>query len=87
MSMNALVYDYIHDISSDLNSLRAWLTGYELLGDFGGICLSCHTGTVLLRKDVSFSQHVYYWRCNNKSCGKKLSIRKDSWFSASHLSL
>ena len=27
------------------------------------------------------------WRCNNKACNKKISIRENSWFSHSNLSL
>ena len=29
----------------------------------------------------------YIWRCSNKRCKCKISIRKDSWFSGSHLSI
>ena len=31
--------------------------------------------------------HAYRWRCPNKHCRKAKSIRHDSWFSMSHLSL
>ena len=80
-------YDDLYEICKDFNGLRAWLQEREVLGDFGGICSVCLKGCVNLRVDKSFSKDGLSWRCSDKACGKKTSIRHGSWFSKSHLSL
>ena len=40
-----------------------------------------------LRMNSSFSTDQCCWRCSNKACGKKVSIRQVSWFSNSNLTL
>ena len=82
-----LVYDDIYEICRDKGNLITWCRTEGLLGDFGGLCSFCLEGTVYLRTDKSYSKDECVWRCSNKSCNKKTSIRQDSWFAKSHLTI
>eukprot|EP00112_Aurelia_sp_Birch-Aquarium-sp1_P014725 Seg3191.4 transcript_id=Seg3191.4/GoldUCD/mRNA.D3Y31 product="putative transposase-like protein" pseudo=true protein_id=Seg3191.4/GoldUCD/D3Y31 len=83
----ALRYDKVYEICKNEEELRKWLMELNLIGDYSGPCNICFKGSMFLRKDSSFSKDGLCWRCSNKACGKKMSIRTDSWFSKSHLSL
>lgn len=73
---------------SSVENLISWLFQLGLLLSLGGCaCKSCQEGRFGLRKDESFSRDGYCWRCSNKRCNKKVSIRKGSWFSKSNLTL
>ena len=80
-------FENVYEICKDNEVLRKFLNDNELLGDYSGICNKCFKGSVYLRQDKSFSKDGLSWRCSNKQCGKKISIRQDSWFAKSHLSL
>ena len=84
----ALVYDDIYRICEDKEKMFNWLKDKKLLGDYqNATCEKCYFGKLRLQTDKSFSQDGIYWRCNNSSCRKKISIRKNSWFEKSHMSL
>ena len=81
------VYDDIYEICKERRFLIDWLQGRGLLGDFSGICECCFEGKVKLVEDKSYSKDGVVWRCTNRKCNKKVSIREGSWFSGSHLLL
>ena len=83
----ALVYEDILQICKDKNDLRDFLIDKQLLGDFSGVCPHCSKGDLRLDADKSFSIDGFCWRCPKKNCRKKISIRKDSWFMKSHLTI
>ena len=77
----------MYEICKDKEKLKIFLYNQELLGDFSGVCCKCFKGSVYLSQDKSFSKDGLSWRCSNKDCGQKISIRHDSWYAKSHLSL
>lgn len=75
-------------LTVDVENLIQWLFQLGLLLNLSGIdCIFCDKGRFGLRKDSSFSTDKCCWRCSNKACGKKVSIRQGSWFANSNLSL
>jgi len=83
-----MVYDDVAILCQRNETLHGWLRDRGLLADLnGGRCKKCECGNVKLRKDISFSKDGCCWRCNNKSCNKKISIRRDSFFSNSALTI
>ena len=80
-------YDDVYELCRDKDQLRNWLLKEKLIGALGGLCQFCAKGRITLRKDSSFSKDGVCWLCSDKNCGKKSSIRQDSWFSQSHLTL
>ena len=81
------VYDDIYEICKERRFLIDWLQGRGLLGDLSGICECCFEGKGKLVEDKSYSKDGVVWRCTNRKCNKKVSIREESWFSGSHLLL
>ena len=74
--------------ATDLTCFIRWLIQLHLLLDLeGAYCIKCGFGEFGLRKDSSFSSDQHVWRCSNKKCNKKVSIRKGSWFENSNLTL
>ena len=87
-ALQSLVYDDIYEYCRDLEGkLLPWLWSLGVLGYFNVDCLSCKHGKVGLRKDTSRAADGLVWRCSNKKCGYKVSIRKFSWFEKSHLTI
>jgi len=82
-----LKYDDLYEICKDRDSIYCYLRQKKLLGDFSGPCDSCDCGRITLKKDKSYSKDKLVWRCTNKNCYRKFSIRHNSWFEHSHLSL
>ena len=41
----------------------------------------------LSTKDTSYSKDKACWRCSNRQCNSKVSIRSGTWFESSHLSM
>ena len=65
-------------IAENIESLINWLFQLGLVLQLGGVlCKFCEKGRFGLRKDASFSTDQCCWRCSNKACGKKVSIRQD----------
>lgn len=83
----SLVYDEISEICSDQRRLIEWLSEEGLLGDFSGGCELCCEGVKRFVKDSSYSKDGVVWRCTNRKCNRKTSIREGSWFKGTHLSL
>jgi transposase-like protein len=81
------VYDDIYEICKNRRFLIDWLQGKVLLGNFNSICDICGEGSFRLVEDSSYSKDGVVWRCTNRKCNKKISIREGSWFSKSHLLL
>ena len=59
-----------------------------LIGDFTDEdCVKCNHGKMRLVKDASYSKDKACWRCSNRQCNSKVSIRRGTWFESSHLSM
>ena len=78
------VYDNLAKICLNKDYLISWLRKKELLGDFSEPCLK---GYFTFRQDKSYSSDGVLWRFSHSKCTNKISIREDSWFSGTHLSL
>ena len=75
-------------LTENIENLIQWLFQLGLVLELSSVsCKFCDKGWFGLRKDSSFSTDQCCWRCSNKACGKKVSIRQGSWFSKSNLSL
>lgn len=75
-------------ICESTESIIAWLINLNLLLNLKDcICKFCEIGRFGFRKDSSFSRDNYVWRCSNKKCHKKVSVRKGSWFENHNLTL
>ena len=75
-------------LTENIESLIQWLFQLGLVLELSGVsCNFCEKGRFGLRKDSSFSTDQCCWRCSNKACGKKVSIRQGSWFFNSNLTL
>ena len=65
----------------DCSILVAWLKEKKVIGDFTNEkCEKCDVGKLALIRDASYSKDSFVWRCNNRRCNKKISIRRGSWF-------
>jgi len=82
-----LNYDKINDTCSCSNRLHAFLRLHNVLLNFSGQCYRCCNGHMQLRQDKSLTADGQMWRCTNRKCTAKNSIRKHSFFAGSHLSL
>jgi hypothetical protein len=75
-------------ICDSVESIINWLIQVGLILNLrASICKSCGFGVFGLRKDSSYSSDGHVWRCSNKKCNKKVSIRKSSWFENHNLTL
>ena len=81
----------LKDLSKKCESIESvidWLFGLGLLLNLSScICNFCKAGHFGLRKDSSYSRDNYIWRCSNKKCNKKISLRRGSWFENHNLTL
>ena len=78
----------LYRITQSVQNLIQWLFSLGLLLNLEGkSCEVCDKGHFGLRNDPTFSRDGVYWKCSNKVCGKKVSIRTNSWFSNSNLTL
>lgn len=69
-------------------SVINWLISIGLLINLSGcVCKSCVFVHFGLRKDTCYSSDGYVWRCSNKKCHKKVSVRKGWWFANHNLTL
>ena len=88
MSLSRLVYDDIYEICRNHNKLINWLQEQNILTDFQDIlCDKCCSGYFHLVKDKSYPSDQVVYRCTNRKCNCKKSIRTNSWFAGSHLTL
>jgi transposase-like protein len=78
-------YDHLYEKTQNQHQLIVWLQQIGLLGDFSGLCSECSLGRLSLNK--SSKNDLFVYRCTNRDCNKKKSIRSDSWFAQSHLSI
>ena len=63
-------------ICADAKELIHWLIGLSVLINLEGkTCGNCDNGKFGFRRDSSYSSDGFVWRCSNKSCNKKISIR------------
>lgn len=81
------VYDDIYEFYKNRRFLIDWLQTKGLLGNFNGLCDHCSEGSLHLVEYKSYSKDGVVWRCTNRKCNKKVSVREGSWFSWSHLLL
>ena len=71
-----------------MQNLIFWLIEIGLLLNLGAATFNfCKNGHFGLRKDESYSRDGFCWRCSNKKCNKKVSIRAGSWFEGHNLTL
>ena len=88
MSLSRLVDDDVYEICRNFDELKNWLQQKELFGDFQGeLCSKCNSGFLHLVKDISYKEDKVVYRCTNRKCNSKKTIRSGSWFAGSHLSL
>jgi hypothetical protein len=78
-------YEKLVLLCNNKDRLLAWLRLKHILGNFASECI-CQKGHIKLRKENALDDG-YIWRCTNKKCYKKISIRHNSWFSLSRLSI
>ena len=70
------------------DGLAQWLQRKGLIGDFTDEdCVKCNHGKMRLVKDASYSKDKACWKCSNRQCNSKVSIRRGTWFESSHLSM
>ncbi|CAC5413131.1 unnamed protein product [Mytilus coruscus] len=75
-------------ICESIEKIIQWCISIGLILDLTGkVCKKCSHEHFGLRKDSSFSNDIFYWKCSNKKCSKKVSIRNGSWFQGHNLSL
>ena len=79
-------FEYLCQLCSSSQRLCAFLRLNKLLFNFHGPCERCGDGVVNLRTDKSAAEGQI-WRCTNRKCTFKCSVRKHSFFSGSHLSV
>lgn len=83
LSNTPVASDDIKDLCRDPEQLHRYLWKSGLLGDFSGVCQSCSEGNVSLNKDGD----NFWWRCGKRSCRKKISLTKGSFFEGSKLDI
>ena len=77
----------VYNIISDNVSTHAWLRRKCFIGDFTDEdCGKCDQERLRLVRDT-YKSDGHCWRCNNKSCNGKVSIRQGSWFDHSKLTM
>ena len=82
------MYEDIYEIYRNHNNLINWLPEKNILADFQDIlCDNCCSGYFHLVKDKSYPSDQVVYRCTNQKCNCKKSIRTNSWFGGSHLTL
>ena len=70
------------------NGLAQWLRRKGLIRDFTDEdYVKCNNGKMRLVKGASYSKDKACWRCSNRHCNSKVSIRRGTWFESSHLSM
>jgi len=77
----------LHDLTRDIEETRNLCGEWNLFQDFSGPCGKCTStppGTVSLVRRARLSDGAL-WQCSK--CKRSISLRKESWFSGSHLSL
>ena len=80
-----MFFDDLCELCKSKERLMEWLGKERLLGDYHGSCQKCNSGTVRVVKDGSYPTDGVVWRCTY--CARKISIRRNSWFAGSHLTL
>jgi len=76
----------VYDITSSNARLLDFLRTNNVLFTFDGRCDRCAYGQLRLVQDSSAADGLV-WRCTNRRCNYKLSVRKHSFFSSSKLPL
>ena len=87
--VSGMILEDVFDLCrKDKGEIGKWLRRHEVIGNFQDMdCPSCHSGRLRLVKDASYSKDGYCFKCCDRSCNKKVSIRKGSWFEGSHMTL
>lgn len=79
------VFDLCRKSKEDIGK---WLRREGIIGDFQDHdCPNSCGGKLRLVKDASYSKDEYVYKCTNRKCNKKVSVRKGSWFESSHMTL
>ncbi|XP_064117856.1 uncharacterized protein LOC135223322 [Macrobrachium nipponense] len=83
------LFSHLFEFTKLKDEFQKFLYQEGLLGDFSGPCEKCPGGQVRFGsegKSCSTGQPRFAWRCNNRSCRRKLSTRHASLFQGSMLS-
>jgi len=76
----------LSEIWNSNNNLRAFLFDNKLLFNYAKACDRCRCGHISLRQDKTCCDGEV-WHCTNNKCNVNIPLRKDSFFSHSHLLL
>jgi len=79
--------DELIGIISSKEQLFDFLRKNNALFDFDLDCKCCGNGRLHLRCEKAALSDGFAWRCTNKHCNNRISFRKHSFFSGSHLSI
>jgi len=83
---SSINFEKLCDICSSKCQLFEYLFERNLLFDFAGKCERCSCGNIKLYQDKTKADDKV-WRCDNRNCTVKFSVRNHSFFSGSKLSL
>jgi len=83
---DVFTFERLLEICADKSKLEDFLKEFNLLHTFDGRCQRCGVGVLYMRSDKSLCDGKN-WRCSNKKCTLKYSIRRDSFFEGSKLSI
>ncbi|XP_068218454.1 uncharacterized protein [Palaemon carinicauda] len=87
-AIKTLRYIHLRDFTRVTPEFIHYLFREGLLGDFRGTCKKCKKGDVALMRvgcNVRNGQSNYFWRCRNRKCRQKFTMRHKSFFEGSHL--
>ncbi|XP_068220037.1 uncharacterized protein [Palaemon carinicauda] len=87
-AIKTLRYIHLRDFTRVTPEFFHYLFREGLLGDFRGPCKKCKKGDVALMRNgcnVRNGQSNYFWRCRNRKCRRKFTMRHKSFFERSHL--
>ncbi|XP_068211699.1 uncharacterized protein [Palaemon carinicauda] len=87
-AIKTLRFIHLRDFTRVTPEFFHYLFREGLLGDFRGTCKKCKTGDVALMRDgcnVRNEKSNYFWRCRNRKCRRKFTMRHKSFFKGSHL--
>ena len=83
-----LLEDVLELCRKSKEDILRWLRRELIIRDFTDQdCPMCTEGRMRLVRDASYSKDEMVWKCTNRKCNKKVSMRKGSWLEGSHLTL
>jgi len=77
----------VYDITRSNAALLDFLRSNNILFSFDGLCDRCADGHMHLVHDSSHVSDGLKWRCTNRCCNFKMSLKMHRFFPSSHLSI